>query len=111
MTIDLDTIERLARAATPGPWPIAMTSADNRDMGHARGPEHPRPDRMSWHPQTEIDAAYIAAVSPDVVLEMVARLRKAEAVCKAIEHEDVHNNASLQDYWKVWRRAVEATKP
>lgn len=58
----IEKLRELLAKATPGPWPPAVTASDNRDMGHARGPEHPRPSRMSWHPQTEADAALISAM-------------------------------------------------
>lgn len=75
MTIDLDSLEAKARAATPGPWHLwgsdavtieastfIATASDTRPM-----------------PQQQADAAFIAAASPDVVLALVERVRAAEA--------------------------------
>jgi hypothetical protein len=72
--MDLDELERLAREATPGPW-----RAD-QEFGYV----HPSNDRnvlvCTFHDELVrdtdgADAAYIAAVSPDVVLALVAEIR------------------------------------
>jgi len=68
MTIDIDTLEVAAKAATPGPWNIVR---DPDGYTHYIGP--------SLVTQVRDDAAYIAAVSPDAVLELIAELRKARA--------------------------------
>lgn len=54
--LNLDELERLAKDATPGPWSKRKLAA-----------------WVEWR-----DAAYIAAVSPDVVLALIERLRKRE---------------------------------
>ena len=73
--LDLDDLEAKARAATPGPWRllpdgpptiVAGTPGDEiKIVGPQIGP-------YLWN------AAHIAAASPDVVLELVARIRKLE---------------------------------
>ena len=65
MTIDLEALESLAKAATPGPWNIVR---DPDGYTHYIGP--------SLVTQVRDDAAYIAAVSPDVVFELVAEVRR-----------------------------------
>lgn len=71
--IDIDDIEQKARAAqesAPGPWDVADSGVHVIDMNFELcATTYARPD-----------AAYIAAVSPDVALALIARLRKAEAV-------------------------------
>lgn len=60
----LDELERLEKAATPGPWYPTMTSGagGHTDIGHGAGPEHKRPNLVDWHPLTIADAALIAAL-------------------------------------------------
>lgn len=126
--IDLDRIEQLAAAATPGPWrwggynhsggPIHLVSATSCVpvvMGFQRmGMRSAQPfffDRIpgehpAWHGtfrsardvavqevnyRTDIaaldnaDARFIAGVAPDVVLELVAEIRRLRAL---VPHED-----------------------
>lgn len=64
----LDSLEFRAKAATPGPWNIVR---DPDGYTHYIGP--------SLVTQVRDDAAYIAAVNPAVVLELIAELRKARA--------------------------------
>jgi len=101
--IDLDKLEALARAATPGPWEVQVD-----DRPHHRGGAHiERRIRTSWeHGQLkapypvittsvgigavaggpahymvslgENDAAHIAATNPTAVLELIALARQAD---------------------------------
>jgi hypothetical protein len=79
MTVDLDKLEQLARATTPGPW-------EARHLGYGHSHEVVRlpsgaPDdggdivATMWEKR---DAAFIAAANPAAVLELVQRLRAAE---------------------------------
>jgi hypothetical protein len=83
-TIDLDKLERLARAATPGPWKWReecgsvsldrVVSDDERGIG-----EHVAFAAPCGYENSSIiieDAAVIAAASPDAVLAMIARVRR-----------------------------------
>lgn len=67
--LDLDALEALAKAASPGPWRLmhgdVFTACDVDDdalyiAGDAFGP----------------NATYIAAASPDVVLALIAEVRR-----------------------------------
>lgn len=63
MTIDLDELERLARAAWPGGWRAEYMRVELPDV-----------DREPWEPvecPDEDTAAYIAAMNPAVALEVV----------------------------------------
>lgn len=62
----LEKLERLARAATPGPW----RSDGYQHVAQRHYDVAKTVDRF--------DAAYIAAANPVVVLDLVARLRAAE---------------------------------
>jgi hypothetical protein len=71
MTIDLDALEKLARAATPGPY--VLGERDGKSV------------LWAWNDQTlELtiegrNAPYFASANPAAVLELVQRLRVAEA--------------------------------
>ena len=69
--IDLDALEELAKAATPGPWRANRSTA----YGYA----------VVETPDVEVaaeldagDAAFIAAADPSTVLALIARVREAE---------------------------------
>ena len=68
MSMNLDELERKARAATPGPW-----ADDGCTVTHG----HPM-DQIVDYVYSRDDAAFIAAASPDVVLELVRRVREGE---------------------------------
>lgn len=63
----LDALERLAWAATPGPWenagPAVWPEGRHRQIGYC------------W---LLPDAAYIAAADPDTVKALIARIRELE---------------------------------
>jgi len=104
--IDLDEIERLARAATPGKWSVRETvingigygghwvETDHEDLiqitgsGGARSFTHRVFDRQI-HDDNEANAAYIAAANPATVLALVARLRAAEAALREIADQHI----------------------
>jgi len=75
---DLARIEALARQATSGPWRVA--SADWFGAGVIGPDDVPV---VSSGTATR-NAAYIAAVSPDVALALIKRVRELEAVAVAI---------------------------
>lgn len=79
-------IRALAAKATPGPWHVGTT----RTYGiYPEGPTesaeavafvpHMEPRLHPWRPQGEADAAYVAALSPDVTLALLDRLDALEA--------------------------------
>lgn len=88
-------LERLAQAATPGPWTIEETAdvwelyGGRNDLYHGyklvKVPKEDA-DRVTYWPSTQ-DAAYIAAASPDTILDLLARLRAAESRVTALETE------------------------
>lgn len=70
MSIDLDELERLANAATPGRW---VTFGDRRAID---------PKIVRWlgmhKPETQgkKNAEYIAAARPEVILPLIAEVRQ-----------------------------------
>lgn len=94
--LDLDELERLAKAATPGQWQASGDDPDGvaddvrvcfvRDGVHCEwciaiagqtfdGEHWDEATLKRWHG----DAAYIAAANPATVLALIQRLREAEA--------------------------------
>jgi hypothetical protein len=77
MTIDLDKLAELARAATPGPWEhgTGYEQSEPGDFVSAAGGEVVVCEDQA---PTAADAAFIAAANPAAVLALVERLRAAE---------------------------------
>lgn len=114
MTIDLDKLEQLARAATPGPYQYR----DDTSAQHLGSTvENEARAIVAMHTSLE-DAAYIAAANPAVVLELVQRLRAAEAIVRDLAEcyrpvDSDYGTCSLCDANPCaptcpYRRAVEA---
>ena len=79
MTLDLDKLEQLARAATPGPWVATGGIVYYKrgdfvcaEIADTRSSPHPLPN-----------AAYASAAGPDVVLALIAELRAARVTIAA----------------------------
>jgi hypothetical protein len=77
MTYDLAAIERAAKAATPGPW---IADGGEKVEGAARSFMHDicypcDPPLHDTKHSTRSNGAYIAQMSPDCVLALVAALR------------------------------------
>ena len=84
----LDELERLARAATPGPWHVQDSNSWRR-IGTDRidgAVVCPINQRHDGHPDLGArrdDLDYIAACSPDVVLKLIETLRAADRLYEA----------------------------
>ena len=80
MTLDLDQLESLAKAATPGPWRVGAYPAEivgdthvciDTDIGVKvllRGNEN-------FYEEARADAAFSAAANPAAILELCAEVR------------------------------------
>jgi hypothetical protein len=81
---DLDRLEQLARAATPGPWQVDRVNhdgcarvCDGTCLGsHADCDAIVTADGFDHLGANDSNPDYIAAASPDVVLSLLAELRK-----------------------------------
>lgn len=141
MTVDLDKLAELARAATPGPVHAenVVNGSGSRMTGVYKtamldtGPSQGTP--IAYFPrfsdEMNADAVFFAAANPAAVIELLARVRAAEAAlhdisdsvpargdhggdcayCGAIAAMDVIEKHDDDCPWKIKRRAVEATKP
>ena len=69
-------LRALAEAATPGPWHLATSELENK---HAGVCDTNGRTVVGGLRTLRVNAAYIAAVSPDVVLSLLDRLAAAEA--------------------------------
>ena len=92
MELDLNELERRAKAATPGKWTWKQIGSFNTPgcavfwPDTSKGGVHYR--RLdSGGGMIEADANFIAAANPAVVLELVRRLREAEARVAELEAE------------------------
>lgn len=83
MNIDLDKLEQVARAATPGPWASVHHAVVEANGGHLICPVS---DTRGKYEYERGNRDYIAALSPDVVIELVRRLRAAEADAARYRH-------------------------
>ena len=75
----LSDLERLARAATPGPWRNAKEWAESRsafEHVYAGMPDGPGQTVAQW--VLPPDAAHIAACSPERILALLAHVRELE---------------------------------
>jgi hypothetical protein len=107
---DTAELRKLAKAATPGPWIASgVTSKIGGDRFMFVNVEPlgeiarlPLPDRPAkGYAPTICDAAYIAAVSPDVLLALLDRL---EAPADRVEMLE----AALRTMKRFWRSRVWA---
>ena len=78
MTLDLDALEAVARAATPGPWeaePYLYTADDDwvRVTSPSDGPLFNLAEGVE-----PVNASHIATFDPPTVLALIAKLREAE---------------------------------
>ena len=75
--LNLDELERLAKAATPGPWEMRATEWSRYAVQKSQPDWGAVADTSISH---ESDMAFISAANPAVVLELVRRLREAEEI-------------------------------
>lgn len=74
--IDLDELERLANAATPGEW---VTLDGDRFFARGPNPAIPLTVFQFWTRPSPQDSAFIAAMNPVQTLALIKRVREAEA--------------------------------
>lgn len=100
MTIDLDKLEALAKAATPGPWGIKRGYClyDNRDM-HVVSAWETYSGSLGlaiYSDEAMANAKFLEAANPAAVLELIAELRKAIAAQEWIAQRIVgHHDACV----------------
>lgn len=101
MRLDLDHLDALAQRATPGPWACKLVYESQRgspDYAHIQALSTNVP--VSSCNGREEDAAFIAAVSPDVISSLIRRLRAAECVVEIVRSGLRDEDFQEWDYWK-----------
>ena len=109
MTIDLDALESAAKAATPGPW-LDMArdiySAVDAHIAYCPVVCSSAKEHCITQQQAKANAAYIAAVGPDVVLELIAEIRELQKKAKKecfIQKVEEEPDFTDSDAWGITR--------
>jgi hypothetical protein len=101
MTPDLDTLEKLARGATSGPWNYEAERYSAKCIIGVK----PTDDRWLAHCQPEFNgeanARFICAANPQTILSLIAALRKAESGLE--EARQIQRDQA----WRTCRRTCE----
>lgn len=86
MNIDIEALKQAAQAATPGPWECGDGKMNGNalivygeDFAGAAICEMRSPLNFTPRDRRVANSTYIAAANPAVVLELIARLERAEA--------------------------------
>ncbi len=89
-SVDLDSLEALSKAATPGEWRAGAVDTDCV-FGDVNNPELMAPHfgrvllKTNHHfPTFEADARFIAAANPSAVLALITELRELRAMRVAV---------------------------
>ena len=112
MTLNLDDMEAVARAATPGKWSDGVWCGEESFEWAATGPRHKQIDD-GWHeldPDSKAgqlaqkDAAHIAAFNPQTALALISALRTAR---EALEHTLKHYEHPMHEHnWAYYTKEV-----
>lgn len=106
--MNLDELERLAEAATPGPWKQEYSGGHYAESVTAAKPRGGTITvaRIGSGPKRRADdAAHIAACSPDAILRLLAVVRAADAM------ELRCDDAELVHQYRAARAAMDEVKP
>lgn len=87
MSMNLDELEKLAQAATPGPWSYI------RDIVIGD-----RSKILESLNDSVDDARFVAAANPATIIEMIAEIRELRSVLSEL---------SRVDFGKTWNEAAE----
>ena len=110
---DINKLEELAKAATPGPWTMNAGFLDSRglfpmfqlfgecDCGSPLGPV------TGTHEQAEADAAYIAAANPESLLQLISQYRRMEEALRKIASCTSYAPGDMPD---IARQALQSTE-
>jgi hypothetical protein len=79
----LDELERLAKAATPGPWQV------RKQQAIVRYSDDETTFDIVAGAQADADLDYIAALSPDVALKLIAVVREVMGLDEADMRESM----------------------
>ncbi len=104
MTLDLDDLERVASAATPGPWRveglIKRGGMIAKIISHGMNERGDGPAGYVGDTYGVADAEFVAALNPAVCLALLARARDAErlgAVMRSVHETLSQSSDDLAD--------------
>jgi replication-associated recombination protein RarA len=92
--IDRDELRAKAEAATPGPWWTGMHDGFSHTVEGPEADSHPVAQRL-----IRPDAEYIAAASPDVVLDLLDALDAAERAASPSDEEREAAGVEVCRHW------------
>jgi hypothetical protein len=104
---ELDQLRALARAATPGPWRVEAQGHAPQQVARVNNLEVAPPDHVELS-HCATDAAYIAAVSPDVVLGLIDEVLTSRRRIGALTTLTDAQTARLQSYMNDGAKRAEA---
>ena len=104
---ELNQLRDLAQSATPGPWRVEARGHASQEVARVNNLEVAPPDSVELaHCAT--DAAYIAAVSPDVVLGLIDEVLTSRRRIGALTTLTDAQTARLQSYMNDGAKRAEA---
>jgi len=104
---DIKRLRRLAEQATPGPWRVNMKGHSYHEVARVNDLEVAPPDSVELAHCAD-DAAYIAAVSPDVVLGLIDEVLTSRRRIGALTTLTDAQTARLQSYMNDGAKRAEA---
>lgn len=116
--VNLDALEALAQAATPGPWywkddeMVTDAIGDDEDAdwdfktGSHVGPTTLIKTDSGQYPPRANNAAFIAAANPATVLALIARLRATEALVERAFSEGFAAGVDARE-WRDFDSAMD----
>ena len=98
MIIDLPKLERLAREATPGPWRRGTSTGDDKSSVF-------HDDGFVAECYWKADAEYVAAASPDAVLELITEHRELRQRPRQFAEEHLNEMHARPGMWASSKEA------
>ena len=96
--IDINSLRRLAQAATPGPWEFwhGMIATDIDNDGGVVIANRPTPSGGKLQARVDTNFQYIVAANPAAITELLDRLEEAEKEANKINGRMVEVKKRLQ---------------
>ena len=104
---EIKSLRDLMRAATPGPWRVEARGHASQQVARVNNLEVAPPDSVELAHCAD-DAAYIAAVSPDVVLGLIDEVLTSRRRIGALTTLTDAQTARLQSYMNDGAKRAEA---
>lgn len=99
---ELDRLEELARAATPGPWKAVEVKGGHHGVTSKDNYPNVVSAWSDWegygHGSSGVNAAYIAAANPECVQQLIEDVRALRSAISALMYYKPQGNAPAWDY-------------